>query len=498
MRLFTFAKFGLIVAALSLFCFQPAIIRAEDEQGTPTTEDAVPTPSRETPNFIENRAQSTTGGETPAPTAGETPAPAPGETPAPAAGSTSTHVTSRTQEINEGGVSGTGVFSRLPFHLSASLSAGYDDNVLTTRVPGSASLFVSPNAGINYKFADPRTNVTLQVNAGLTYYFDRSSLPTPTPPPFGTPAPTPSLQDYDVSVAMGLSVTHKASARLTLSLTANVSYQTEPDFSANVGNNRRTGNYFYSSDRLSALYQWLPRFSTNTSYNLSVVRYDDTAFGTFLDRSEHTLGNEFRFLLWPMTTVIAEARVLFVTYDKASGLDSMTELLLAGFEHKFTPRFSVGLRGGAQFRSFDSGSDRTEPYFESTLNYAAGRRTTVSWFTRYALEEPSVSGSASVTTFRTGLQTKYEIAPRVSTTIGLFYVRDDYPAGPPVTIFPGFTIPGPPAFVENSVDVNLGLRYEVNRNFGIDVGYGHTEVTSGQAAREYSRNRYFGGVNLTF
>ena len=48
------------------------------------------------------------------------------------------------------------------------------------------------------------------------------------------------------------------------------------------------------------------------------------------------------------------------------------------------------------------------------------------------------------------------------------------------------------------MDLTLGMRYEINRVFAIDVGYGHTEITSELPGRDYSRNRYFGGMNFTF
>lgn len=488
MRYFNLARLAFFVAALSLFLFRPANTRAEDQQGTATTDQTEnEQPAREAPNFFPSG--------TLAPPPNGTPAPAP----APQTSSTPSPVAGENRESGENHKLGVGLFSRLPFQVNSSLRGGYDDNVLTTQVRGAASSFISPNIEIDYKFDDPRTIMVLQLIAGLTYYFDRSEFPT-TQSPFGNQA-VPDLPDYDVNVSLGLTLSHKVSARLTLGGATNLSYRTEPDFSANIGNNRRTGNYFYNADRVFAMFQWLPRFATQTSYNLAIVHYDDSVFGAFSDRAEHTLGNEFRFLLWPTTTVIAEGRLLFVSYDENSlNRDSMTEILLGGIEHKFSPLFSVGGRGGAQFRSYDNGIDKTEPYFETTANYVAGKKTTLSWFTRYSLEEPSVAGSATVTTFRTGLVTKYEIAPRISTLVGFYYVRDDYPEGPrpprPLPFLP--RPPKTPAITEDSVDFNLSLRYELNRSLSADIGYSHTEVISNESAREYSRNRYFGGISFAF
>ena len=56
-----------------------------------------------------------------------------------------------------------------------------------------------------------------------------------------------------------------------------------------------------------------------------------------------------------------------------------------------------------------------------------------------------------------------------------------------------------PGFTENSVDLNLWGRYAINRNWAVDLGYNYTQVTSPEAvAREYTRNRVYGGVTFTF
>ncbi len=461
----------------------PAISRAEDEQGNPTAEEDEETrPARVFSNFFPN--------ETPAPEASAAPQSA--ATPVPGSG--------QTDESHEGSDLGIGKFATFPFQLSVSVRGGYDDNVITTNVRGNGSGYVGPNADLDYKFGDPRLQMGLRVSAGVVYYFDRSpaQAPTPTPPPGPTPVPTPapSFQEYDVNVSVGLSLVYKASARLNLSAVALVSYQTEPDFSANVGTNRRDGNYFYSQDRFIGNYAWLPRFATSTSYTLTVVKYDSSAFGAFLDRSEHLLGNEFRFLYKPETTLIADLRLQIVSYDQASS-DSITELVLGGIEHNFNPRTTVSLRGGAEFRSFKDSKDRSQPYFEGTLSYAVGKRTSVSWTNRYSLEEPGVAGNQSRSTFRTGLQARYGFTRRISATAGFYYVHDEYDEGPPV-VFGPFVFAGPPAFAEDSVDLAFGLRYEIKRNLAIDVGYGHTQISSDFSFREYSRNRYFGGLNVSF
>ena len=482
MRFPKLSKVGLFAVAIStLLSFQSAIAQVEDAQATPDGEENESQPARETPNFF--------SGENPSPPPSPTPAATPTEE----------------QEPSDRGNFGIGKFARLPFHLSTSARAGYDDNLLTTGNQGQGSVFVGSNTELSYKFGDPRTDLSLKVGGGVTYYFDRSAAPTPTPfpLPFPTPPPPPppTFQSYDVDVHLGLSLTHKLTQRLTLGADVNTSYQTQPNFSANAGTNRRSGNYLYSSDKLGATYQWLPRFVTETSYHLSVVQYDNSEIGASQDRVEQIFGNQISFAIWPTTQLFGEYRFGIVTYDQAP-FDSTSQFFLGGFKHNFDPHFGVVVLGGLELRSFTTtGGNLSEPYFEGTLNYALGQRTTLGWTNHYSLEEPGVAGIQSRTTFRTGLQMTHKLAPRISANVAFYFVHDDYPAGPrpPRILPPPFPRPfGSPEFTEDSLDVTIGIRYELNRTFSIDIDYGRTELMSEFTFREYSRNRYFAGLNLTF
>jgi uncharacterized protein (PEP-CTERM system associated) len=55
-----------------------------------------------------------------------------------------------------------------------------------------------------------------------------------------------------------------------------------------------------------------------------------------------------------------------------------------------------------------------------------------------------------------------------------------------------------PAFEENTVDISLGLHYDLSHKLAFTLGYTHTEISSQIDAREYTRNRYIAGVNFTF
>ncbi|HEY2801936.1 MAG TPA: outer membrane beta-barrel protein, partial [Chthoniobacterales bacterium] len=310
------------------------------------------------------------------------------------------------EESSAGAELGIGKFAPSRFHFSFQVSEGYDDNVYDSTFNPITSFFTSGSVVLDYNFSSPRTSIDFRGVAGGTYYYNR---------PFG--------QEYDVNDSITLGITHHLTPRLTLSAAIYLSYQTEPDFTDTFGVNRLAGNYFYTSDKFSAAYQWAPRFSTVTSYTFDAINYDSAVVSTYEDRTEHTFGNEFRFLASPTTALVGEYRFQLVDYSQETR-NSTTHFFLAGFDHTFSPDFNVSLRAGVEARFFEDFGERTGPYGEATLRYAPGHRTSISWTSRYGLEEPDVPGTQSRTTFRTGLSASYGIAPRTTISGSVSYEHD--------------------------------------------------------------------------
>ena len=395
-----------------------------------------------------------------------------------------------------GGPSTVGVFSPTPIAIFANLFGGYDTNVNTNVGPEQASSYAGGNVILDYTFGDPRLEIALNAGAGGVFYLE-----------------SVAGQDYDIDLKGAVGVKYKASPRLTLGTTLLLDYLTEPNFDNPGGLNSRNGNYLYTTDNFFATYAWSRRFSTRTAYTFEAYKYDDNAIGVFSDRTSHIFGNEFQFQMVPTTKLLAEYRYGIVTYDNEGAIiipavfdifgnlifppvtlqnNSTTHFVLGGIEHIFNPRFSGSIRGGVQFRSYDAGGDRSGPYFEGNLTYAVGRRTTVSWNTRYGIEEPEIPGAQSRTTLRTGLHAKFDLASRVSSTFDAFYVHDDYHSLTTVAVAPIA------AFSQDVFDVGLGIRYAVTPLVGVQASYHYTDITSDVAGREYSRNRFSGGLTVSF
>jgi len=386
---------------------------------------------------------------------------------------------------------GTGKFQSFPFHVSVSVRGGYDDNVNLSSVDEQSSGFISTQLGVSYLFGSPRTQISLNAGGGLTYYFDRGDDDFD----FGD-----NSDDFDYNVYAAFAITHKATPRLTLSANMYATYQSQPDFQtfnfATINFSRQSQDFFFTVNKFSAGYAWTPRFSTLSSYTIGYTDYNDDVVSVFEDRVEHTLGNEFRFLVWPTTTLVAEYRFGIVDYTQSDYRSSTSHYFLGGFDHSFNPRFNMSFRGGVEVRSFDDvnanfqndDGDETSPYFEFTLNYALAQNTSITWTNRYSLEEPDVPEALTRDTYRTALSIRHAFTARISAGLNVAYQHDQNHA---TRLAPGFD--------EDSIDVGLWARYAITRNWALDAGYNYTEVASPDALfREYTRNRVYAGATFSF
>ncbi len=382
---------------------------------------------------------------------------------------------------------GLGKFASFPFHVSVSVRGGYDDNVNLAQFNTQNSGFINGALALTYNFGGPRTQLSLTAGTSVTYYFDREDQ-------------TGATDQVDVNAYVAFAVTHRATPRLTLTANLYGTYVSQPDFQTFNNNNavafgRQSQDFFFTIDKFSVGYAWTPRFSTVSSYTVGYTNYDDAVISVFQDRFEHTLGNEFRFLVLPTTSAIAEYRLGLVDYSEVGNRDSTAHYFLLGLDHSFSPRFNLSARGGVEFREYcdngvfgNNGGDQTSPYGELTANYAVAQNTNVSLTGRYSIEQSDVPELLSRQTFRTSISLRHNFTSRIVAGLNFAYQNDDYDGN---AVLAGFT--------EDSFDVSLSLRYAITRNWALDAGYTHTEVVSDDALfRSYSRNRVYAGATFTF
>ena len=391
---------------------------------------------------------------------------------------------------------GQGRFAQPPYRITVSISQGYDDNILTgpdhpapfrasviptasnstltARLPQpSAVLSASQprigswestaNVGLQIQMASPRTAFTVNAGIGGVLYWHR---------PGG---------NTDVNGSLAVLYAHQVSPRLQFDAQANVLYQTTPDFSRTNAPTSQAGSVSYLSASLRGdlSYKWLPRFQTVTSYSFDTLTYASGSQSSS-DYSTNTLGNQFRFLVTPRATAVAEYRIDYVSAGVSTN-QTTDNFLLVGADYAFSRRLSTTLRGGADIRPY-----ATSPYFESSLQYVYGHNSTVAWTNRYGFE-PSGANGTRQTSYRTGLNVNQVLTGRITLNIGLNY--NNFDTTQPGTI--GST-------AENDVNTSLGANYVVNRSFTLNGSYTFTDVLYSTPNSSYTRNRVFLGGTYTF
>jgi opacity protein-like surface antigen len=395
-------------------------------------------------------------------------------------------VVTNAEEGEEGETSPLAYVPRFVF----TIGGGYDDNVnvgtgstgLATSTGDGGSIFTQTRVTFTKDLRTARTQINIKLGGGVVYYFDRPSRST------------------DVTGTLDVSLHHNISPRLKLDAIINAAYLAEPDFSTDLGPQRRA-NYFRTEDTLTASYKWSQRFSTDTSYVLRIVDYEDNAGGTggagnvSQDRVEQSFREAFRYRWSPRTTLTAEYRFGVISYDN-SLRDSSTHTALGGFDYEINSRLNGTFRGGATYRTYEDETKggRTDPNFSGSLHYEIGPSTSLNWTASYSIEAPNAVESLSRTTARTGLELSYAFSKRVTTNLTLNYHHDENDGA--LTSGPLGANQG--AYTSDAFELMLGAKYAVTKRLSLDVGYTHSELDSGGPTTGYSRNRYTAGLTLSY
>jgi opacity protein-like surface antigen len=366
-----------------------------------------------------------------------------------------------------------GQYASVPLEITAGVDIGYDDHVIgssaTTSSSGQTSFFARENVVLSYDRPKERTELRLVAVGRFDQFLD-----------VGT-------DDKDLNVT--LSLTHNFSTRLSLRADVYAAYQTEPNFQSNVGPENVRAPHFDTRDTFSLTYHWLPRFNTVTSYTFNRTLYaQSSSVGTSSNRTEQTLGEQFRFSLTSRTNLIGEYRFETINYDSAPNRNSIIHFALAGVDHSLTEHLKFHVSGGESFLSLESDGDTVSPYFEGSLGYTSGNHS-LNWTTSYGFEAPTAANASTRKTWRTGLNLTYNLSSRISSTAAVNYHHDENAGGSS-----GITSVG----TQDSFEFSLGLRYRINRRFSLHVDYDHTMQSSLQLSPGYSRNSYSAGLSYTY
>lgn len=376
-------------------------------------------------------------------------------------------------EGSEGSGGDLGIFSQKPFKMSLSFRQGYDSNPNTVSSGAEGSMYSNVGGGVSYAFGSPRLQLGASLSGGATYYYNRGDDPV------------------DFNGNFSLSANYRATPRLNLSLSTATSYLSQPDIGLVGGTNQQDGDYIVSNTTISAAYQWTEIISTITSYNFSANYYLESDLNDNLGNISQTLAQSVLWLWKPKTTLVAEYRANAINYYSAD-LNQFGNYFLVGFDQIFNPRFFWNARAGAQLNlnnnPVDGSSTYIGPFMESSLRYQFRPASALSWTMRYGTEQSGIFDVSQRQTFRTGLSLTHAITPRLSSVFSLNYLCNYYSQDQVID-----------SFVENIVDFNVGVNYQLNRFVGLEAGYQFTvDIAPEDTDRDYTRSIVFVGANFSF
>jgi hypothetical protein len=361
---------------------------------------------------------------------------------------------------------GKGQYARPKFRYGISVGIGYDDNpdqtsasttVATTR---SRSGFTWVNGHWDAQWLKPRTAFTLNVEAGADFYWDRPG------------------NSSDVNARIGLLYVNKIDPRTQFSATGSFAYLSQPDYS-NIYSptNQSSGDYFSASTKFDLSYRWAPHFSTITSASVNLLDYVNESTTTASNSYwSFIFGNEFRFQSSARLTWVVEGRYQLDEYISNKSLNAQTAYVLGGLDWIASRRLTTTLRTGASFRSYDIGGNSSAPYAEFSVNYLAGRHSTLSFNGRYGFEQATNPGDENLS-YRLGLSYQQAFTSRLSGSVGANFIHTDYEArsGAKST--------------SDIYDFNAGLQYRLDRHFTLGLKYNYTLEDTSTASGNYDRNR---------
>lgn len=364
-----------------------------------------------------------------------------------------------------------GKFATSRFKTTVSLREGYDDNVFTTHDNKVDSFFTNLAASMLANFGVGQTHFNIGLNAGVTDYYDRPG------------------NKFDENATLSLNIVHTVNRRLTLTLNSYTTYQVEPSFDLLVSQNRQNGQYLYLQNALSAAYQWSKRFQTVTSYNLVGIFYQNSTTAQTENRLEHIFSEQFHYLLRPTTTLTSEYRLGLTQYFHQADQDRISNYFLLGFDHTFSPKFTVSLRGGAQLQSAKQGSIQVSPYVETNASYTYQRYSNVGWFLHYGFDNGGITTTNQThQNLTTGIRINHGFTPRLGAYLGFFYQHDDFSQTPGSLT----------AQTEDTFDVSTGINFVVTSKLSLQLGYTRTQLLSNTPSTEYNRDVCSIGGTYTF
>jgi len=361
---------------------------------------------------------------------------------------------------------GQGRFDRKPLTFSTSLQQGYDDNVNSSsgkggQAPIRGSMSTTLSEGVDILLSQSRFGLSTGANIGGQYYWDRPG------------------QELTGNGGANLLFAYKLTPRAQFSALVNAVYTSQPTLSVVNGLTQSAGkSYLLTNGKFDLLYQWFPRFSTDSTYTINTTFNQDSNLQAN-DYLVQTFGQSLRYTYSRLVTGVVDARVSQSNY-KASISDANTYYMLAGCDVTWTRRLSGSFRTGATIQDSNN-SSATAPYLETTVNYNFTKASVLGFDARYGFDDGSYGGQ-SRKSFRTGVSLNQVLSPRLNGSVGVNYSNSKYS-----TLGTTNSISG----TDDVYSASLGLQYALTQNMSLAANINRLQSAPAQSISKYSKDTYF-------
>jgi len=375
-----------------------------------------------------------------------------------------------------------GILNRKFYTITAELRETYDDNVNTSASGGKVSALetsLSPSVLVTFPIGD--NNLTARYTFNLTYYSAGGG---------GSNSSSPSVQythEFDGQY------THTFSERFTVSAADDFRYYTEPNIFQSTGTNYSNGAYVSNLLSLSGTAQWTPIFSTSSSYNNTVVHYNNSIIGQLQDSVENTGTQSFNFAILPKISLNVGGTVDDIDYSHSDrGYISYTGFV--GAQWQSLPSLTFSGRLGASYTQVAQSSQSAQlaPYGDLSMTWKLGARSSLDFDYAHEVTPTDQIGANGQNSDRFTANFSYEITPRVSTHLqGTFTIAD---------ISSGLSVGGSSAtsYSEDDYGIDSGVTFQYNNYLNFDGGVTITGVSSDNSLNAYNRDQVYLGVRGTY
>jgi hypothetical protein len=217
--------------------------------------------------------------------------------------------------------------------------------------------------------------------------------------------------------------------------------------------------------------------------------YDNARLGTSLDRTENLYGLSGDYAVLPELKAVLEYRHQDIQYwSQSFDKNKSSDFGMVGADYEAAKKLTVTGRVGFEYRQRDSETDETVPYaeFSAKYDYAKGSFVTAGYL--YTLEETS-----NVVLYTDEKVNRVFVNVQHALT-ALFVASGSVDYEPSQLLG---TI-GNRNVNETTAHCGLALTYLPTKNWALSATYDYDNVSSGDATRELSRNRYGVSARYTF